>query len=252
MAWRERLKTLDGQPNLIKAAQFLRQRLPGDKQLGDPLSLAGSNPSQLVGQRLGAVASERPSAMRELGLSAFQVWQSVSEAQGRGHGHSEKAILFTDLVEFSDWALEAGDTQSLDLLRKVGLAAEPPITDHEGEIIKRLGDGLMAVFDDPGQGVEAALEAIEAVSELKVSGYTPQMRAGLHVGTPRRLGGDYFGVDVNTAARVAEAASANELLVSDAAKTKLGDEDVSLRRRLRFKAKGAPRDLRVYAAQPSG
>ena len=107
-SWRERLKALDGQPNLIKAAQFLRKRLPGDKQLGDPLSMGGT----VVGQRLTDVAAERPSALREVGLSAFQVWQSVSEAQGRGHGHAEKAILFTDLVEFSDWALEAGDTQS--------------------------------------------------------------------------------------------------------------------------------------------
>ncbi len=148
MAWKDRLKALDGQPNLIKAAQFLRQRLPGDKQLGDPLSMSGT----VVGQRLNEVAAERPSTLREVGLSAFQVWQSVSEAQGRGHGHSEKTILFTDLVEFSDWALDVGDTQSLDLLRKVGQAAEPPIKDCDGEIVKRLGDGLMAVFDDPAAG----------------------------------------------------------------------------------------------------
>ena len=58
-------------------------------------------------------------------------------------------------------------------------------------------------------------------------------------------------MDVNTAARVAEAAGANQLLVSEAAKEKLGGDEVKLRRRLRFKAKGAPRDLKVYAAQPS-
>jgi adenylate cyclase len=246
-SWRERLKALDGQPNLIKAAQFLRQRLPGDKQLGDPLSMSGT----AVGQRLTEVAAERPSAMREVGLSAFQVWQSVSEAQGRGRGHAEKTVLFTDLVEFSDWALDAGDTQSLDLLRKVGLASEPPIKDCGGTIVKRLGDGLMAVFDDPAAGVEAALTAIEETGKVKVGGYSPQMRAGLHVGTPRKLGGDYFGVDVTTAARVAEAAGPNQLLVSEAAKEKLGGDEVKLRRRLRFKAKGAPRDLKVYAAQSS-
>ncbi len=71
------------------------------------------------------------------------------------------------------------------------------------------------------------------------------------MGTPRKLGGDYFGVDVNTAARVAEAADANQLLVSEAAKEKLDGGEVKLRRRLRFKAKGAPRDLKVYAAQSS-
>jgi adenylate cyclase len=133
----------------------------------------------------------------------------------------------------------------------VGQAAEPPIKDCGGDIVKRLGDGLMAVFDDPAAGVEAALTAIEETGKVKVGGYSPQMRAGLHVGTPRKLGGDYFGVDVTTAARVAEAAGANQLLVSEAAKKKLGGDEVKLRRRLRFKAKGAPRDLKVYAAQSS-
>ena len=42
-------------------------------------------------------------------MGALQVWQSLSEAQGRGQGDREVAILFTDLVGFSDWVLEAGD-----------------------------------------------------------------------------------------------------------------------------------------------
>jgi adenylate cyclase len=67
------------------------------------------------------------------------------------------------------------------------------------------------------------------------------------VGRPRKLGGDYFGVDVNIAARVAAAAGPGEVLVSDAARDRLEGE-VDLRRRWRFSAKGAPKDLRVYLA----
>ena len=47
-SWRERLRAFDEQPNLIRVAQFLRRRLPGDKELGDPLSMSGT----VVGQRL--------------------------------------------------------------------------------------------------------------------------------------------------------------------------------------------------------
>jgi len=171
----------------------------------------------------------------------------VSEAQGRGHGDRELAILFTDLVGFSSWALDAGDTLAVDLLRQVGQGLEPVIAEEGGRVVKRLGDGLMAVFNDAGGALEAACRGQEALRSIDVGGHRPAMRAGVHVGRPRKLGGDYFGVDVNIAARVAAAAGAGEVLVSEAARERL-DDGVALRRRWRFSAKGAPKDLRVYAA----
>src|SRR4051794_20434763 len=242
------LRRFDEHARVVGVAKALRMLLPGDRDYGDPLSVAGGEPSNLLGQRLAAVMAERPSAMRELGMSALQVWQAMSEAQGRGRGDRELAILFTDLVEFSDWALEAGDEQAVELLRCVGLVIEPIVSDHDGEVVKRLGDGLMAVFEDPAEAVEAALDAVGAASEVEVAGYNPRLRAGVHVGKPRRLGGDYLGVDVNVAARVAAAAGAEEVLVSEDACEHLDEESsLKMRRRRRFKAKGAPSDLRVFA-----
>ena len=57
-------------------------------------------------------------------------------------------MLFTDLVGFSGWALHAGDELVVELLREVGEAIEPPILKRRGQVVKRLGDGLMAVFGD--------------------------------------------------------------------------------------------------------
>ena len=87
--------------------------------------------------------------------------------------------------------------------------------------------------------------------EVEVEGHRPQLRAGVHVGRPRKLGGDYLGVDVNIAARVAAAAGPGQVLVSDAIRARLDPEDMRFRRRWRFSAKGAPKDLSVYAAEPS-
>ena len=241
------LRRVDATPGLVTVARALRRRLPGDYDYGDPLSVAGTEPSHLLGQRINALTAERPSALREVGLSALQVWQSLSEAQGRGHGDQEVAILFTDLVDFSAWTLEAGDTMALELLRRMGKAIEPPIEARGGRVVKRLGDGLMAVFDEPHQAVEAALEAARALDGVEVAGHRPQLRAGVHLGTPRRLGGDYFGVDVNVAARVATAAGPREVLISQAARERLDDDGLRLKRRWLFKAKGAPKDLKVYS-----
>ena len=90
---------------------------------------------------------------------------------------SRSAILFTDLVGFSDWALDAGDDAALELLRTVGRTVDPVIKDREGRIVKRLGDGVMAVFDDAGEAVDAALEASRAVQADPMSnGYSPELR----------------------------------------------------------------------------
>lgn len=242
------LRRIDAHPALLKAAQALRSRLPGDHRYGDPLSVAGDEPPQVIGRRLAQLTAQRPGALRELGFSALQVWQSVSEAQGRGRGGRELAILFTDLVDFSKWALGAGDDRAVELLRQVGDATEPVIESGGGRVVKRLGDGLMAVFEEPHDAVCAAMDAGAAVSELELDGYRPAMRAGVHVGRPRKLGADFFGVDVNVAARVAAAAGAGEVLISEAARERLDGDDVVVRRRWRFRAKGAPKDLRVYAA----
>jgi adenylate cyclase len=73
------------------------------------------------------------------------------------------------------------------------------------------------------------------------------MRAGMHVGTPRRLGDDYLGVDVNVAARVAEEASGGEFLLSGDALDALDGDAVSARKKLRFRAKGVPADVSAYS-----
>lgn len=252
MSRRDKLRELDSRPQTVKVARALRSLLPGDQDYGDPLSIAGDEPSSLLGQRLAALTAERPSAMREVGLSALQVWQALSESQGRGRGDRELTILFTDLVEFSAWALEAGDTMAVDLLREVAHVVEPALEGRGGRIVKRLGDGLMVVFDEPGEAVEAALEAVAAISGVEVGGHRPQLRAGLHTGRPRKIGRDYLGVDVNVAARIAEAAGPGEVLVSGLACERLEGDAVTLKRKRRFKAKGAPSDLEVYAASLGG
>jgi adenylate cyclase len=80
-------------------------------------------------------------------------------------------------------------------------------------------------------------------------GDDPALRAGLHLGRPSRIGGDYLGVDVNVAARVAEAAHGGEVLVSQTACERLEPDTFELKKLRRFKAKGRPGDLIVYSVK---
>ncbi len=111
--------------------------------------------------------------------------------------------------------------------------------------MKRLGDGLMATFLDPQRAVDSALTAQEGLEEVEVDGYQPKMRAGVHWGRPRHLGGDYLGVDVNIAARVGDAAKAGEVVVSDVALAQLELDRFEVGRAKRLRAEGTPRDLHV-------
>lgn len=232
---------------LTVIARAMRRILPGDSSFGDSLSTSGEQPSQLLGRRLAEVSAERPSALRELGLGALQVYEALTAGGWSERGESELTIVFTDLVSFSDWALEAGDEAATELLRRVDAALTPAAEEHRGRVVKRLGDGAMLTFLEPGDAVAGALEAQARVAKLEVGGVRPQMRAGAHHGLPRRVGRDYVGVDVNIAARVAQAAKADELLVSRPVQEQLDPERYRSKRKLMFRAKGAPKDLGVYS-----
>jgi adenylate cyclase len=245
----QRARSVNRNPALVDGARRVRERTVGGEQAMDRLATARGRPSDVALRELAALRSDAPGLLGEVGLTALGAWQRLSESQGRGRGEVDVAVLFTDLVGFSTWALEAGDDVAIALLREVSDAVEPPIAQHGGEVVKRLGDGLMGAFGDAHGAVEAAFDARERVSAIEVDGYVPELRTGIHVGRPRKLGGDYYGVDVNIAARLAEAAAPGEVLVSDRMLSALERAPILAVERP-FSAKGAPEDLCAYALAP--
>ena len=248
------LKGTNHNPAVIALLRRARRALPGDPDFGDPLSVDG-----VGGPRAAARAAdrllEREAASREVSLGALQVWQALTERVSGKPANREVTLVFTDLVGFSSWSLSAGDEATLKLLRRVSQVVEPPLLEAGGQIVKRMGDGIMAVFAEPLTAVRAAIAAREAVKTVEVEGYTPRMRVGVHTGRPQRIGSDWLGVDVNIAARVMERATKGELVVSGVTLDRIPDEDFAtlgvtakrLRRQV-FTAKqdGVPADLAMY------
>jgi adenylate cyclase len=235
---REAALKFDSHPAVHGAVEQLRRRAPGSVRSGD---------ETLISKGISALEPDRPSALHELGLGALQVWRSVADSAGRGQGEQEVTIVFTDLVGFSSWALQVGDESALELLRAVGDAVEESFAAYGGTVVKRLGDGVMAVFDEPQDAVDASHEAQAALERIEVAGHRPRLRVGVHHGKPQRVRGDYLGVDVNVAARVAEQAKGGEVLVSAPTLELVDTGALTSGRAKRLKAEGAPRDLRVSA-----
>src|SRR2546423_6182327 len=213
--FRRGLGWLSSRRSLLQLIRTWRELLPGDPSFGDPMSTTGSDPARVLARRAWSTNESRWSALSELGLAVLQVADWAGADLRPGQSDAEVAILFTDLVGFSSWALSVGDEDSLEALRQIDATITAVVEEHEGEVVKRLGDGTMAVFADAGCALLAAEASLSEVGELRWDGYKPQMRAGLHFGTPQPIGIDYLGVDVNIAARLCEAARGNEVLISD-------------------------------------
>jgi class 3 adenylate cyclase len=93
------------------------------------------------------------------------------------------------------------------------------IRDRNGAIVKTIGDAVMAVFDNPVEATSAALEMIDALNEFNHTiSQELILKVGIHRGhsmavtVNERV--DYFGQNVNIAARVQALADANEVYIT--------------------------------------
>jgi class 3 adenylate cyclase len=121
------------------------------------------------------------------------------------------AILFTDVVGSTKQLSAVGDHAWRNLLDSHDLIARTVVEQHAGRLIRTTGDGILATFDGPGRAIRCAIALRDALRPLGI-----EIRAGLHTGEVEIRGSDIAGIAVHIAARVLDAASGGELLVSAA------------------------------------
>jgi predicted ATPase/class 3 adenylate cyclase len=93
--------------------------------------------------------------------------------------------------------------------------------DNDGTIVKDRGDGYLIVFDSASDALGAAVQLQRdlATAEWKEPVGRLRVRLGLHSGTAEARDGDYFGPEVNRAARLEAAAHGGQILISEATRT---------------------------------
>ena len=122
------------------------------------------------------------------------------------------AICFLDITGYTRLTQERGDDAAADLATTVARLVQRSSVQHGGKPIKWLGDGVMFFFPDPGRGVRAALEMVDALAAAGL----PPAHVGLHAGPVLYQEGDYYGQTVNLSARIADYARSGEVLVTHA------------------------------------
>jgi adenylate cyclase len=124
------------------------------------------------------------------------------------HGRLRVAILFADLAGYARLTVERGDAEALGAVERFVDVVEHTLP-ADARVIKTLGDEVMVVGSDP-----AALARWAVSLQAQRGAEEPPPRIGIHYGEAIYRDGDYYGRDVNQAARVVARAAGGEVLVT--------------------------------------
>jgi adenylate cyclase len=158
--------------------------------------------------------------------------------------HRPPAVVFLDLTGYTRLTEERGDQAAADLAARLAGLVRRSAQEHGGQPVKWLGDGVMFYFPDPGQGVMAALEMVDAVSTRAML----PAHVGIHAGPVIFQEGDYYGATVNVASRIAEYARPGEVLVSQEVVEASSGTDVAFREIGPVELKGVADAMHLHAA----
>jgi class 3 adenylate cyclase len=157
-------------------------------------------------------------------VTALQMFRDLFSSEALRPGEQISVgtltVLFTDLRNSTQLYREIGDATAFgrvmnhfDVLRK-------EIAEHDGAIVKTIGDAVMAVFRSAADALTAMLEAQRLLAQPPEGTMPLTLKAGLHTGPciavtlNDRL--DYFGSTVNMAARLEGLSTGADVIISGA------------------------------------
>jgi class 3 adenylate cyclase len=125
------------------------------------------------------------------------------------------ALLFSDLQGSTALYERVGDAAAFNMVREHFALLAGVVRDHDGAVVKTIGDAVMASFGDPANAVKAAL-----AMQARIADHDLVLKLGVHVGPSvvvnmnDRL--DYFGSTVNMAARLQGQSQGGDIVLSRA------------------------------------
>jgi class 3 adenylate cyclase len=125
-------------------------------------------------------------------------------------------ILFSDIEDFTVLTERLGDLKAQDLLRAHNELVRAQVAACGGREVKSQGDSFMVAFPGARRGVRCAIGIQRAVAQWseKHPDQAIRLRIGLHTGEVIREENDLFGRTVILAARIADEAEGDTVLVS--------------------------------------
>jgi len=133
-----------------------------------------------------------------------------------------KCIMFTDLVGSTQYKREMGHTKGFMRNRMFCDICEKAVDRNAGTVVKRLGDGVMAVFETAMDAVLAAMLMVSSLEndrkKMKKLVGKMDFRIGITCGYVKEIPGatkDYIGHAMDKGSRIEGTARTNQVLIDE-------------------------------------
>jgi adenylate cyclase len=172
----------------------------------------------------------------------------------------ERTVLFADLRGSTSMYETLGNAEATTVVTQSVALIARVIEEHGGQVVKTLGDGLMAIFPGPSLAMQASDDMHDSLArggqplpgpadlaETRPPPVSLKLQVGLAHGEVVEMSGDVFGDAVNVAARLLDHAGDNETLATSAVVDGIEDWERSRFRSLdRMQLRGRVEPVHVY------
>jgi class 3 adenylate cyclase len=179
--------------------------------LADSYRLEGDASGARQELEAAAAAFERLGASPDLARTR----ETLAALPGTHPVRTNRAFLFSDIVDSTRLAETLGDETWADLLRWHDAALRDLFVEHHGDEVDHAGDGFLVTFDSAAPAISCAVEVQRMLAaHRREHGFAPRIRIGVHIADAVRSGRAFRGSGVHEAARIAALAGADEILAS--------------------------------------
>ncbi|MCP4395051.1 MAG: adenylate/guanylate cyclase domain-containing protein [Alphaproteobacteria bacterium] len=202
-----------------------------------------------TGRRIMKSMMEKDLAALSETIEVFRNWYSPIQDSGSNF-HDIVTVMFTDIIGSTNFTETLGDVTAQQLIRAHNAVVRNALYEFNGIEIKHTGDGIMASFSSAASAVEAAAriqQSIEEFNKNNRSKFPLHVRIGLNSGEPIAEDDDLFGLTVQMASRICNAASEKQIFVSEVVKELAAGRAQTFEDMGVFKLKGVQEPQRLFS-----
>lgn len=159
-----------------------------------------------------------------------------------------RTLMFTDIVESTALGERLGDAEMHRLMTIHDQLTQEQIDRHHGRAVKSTGDGVLASFSEVSSAVSCAQDIQRAFAAHRRDHPDDPLhiRIGMSAGEPISRSHDLFGSVVNLAARIAERAGSDEIMVASVIRELCLGKNVPFEFRGTAELKGFTEEVALY------
>ena len=137
-----------------------------------------------------------------------------------------RSIMFTDLKDSTQIAVQLGDEKAMHLLRVHNAMTREALRANNGREVKTTGDGFLLSFVKAADALDCAIAIQESFKHYNEKHPEEKLyvRIGVAAGEPIEEKGDLYGAAVNLASRICSQAEAGGVLIAQIVHDEIEDE----------------------------